>query len=122
MFSDNENDGNDASIIPDQSKNKNLTLLVYLLQALGFVTGGLTAIAALVINYIKRDEVSDSWLEGHFRWQVNTFWYGLLWTVLAWLSWLILLGWLSAAVVTVWLIYRIVKGAIYLNDDKPIIF
>jgi len=121
MLSD-KNNGGDSLTMPDQSKNKNLTLLVYLLQALGFVTGGLTAIAALVINYIKMDEVSGSWLDGHFRWQVNTFWYGLLWTVLAWLSWLVLLGWLSVALVTIWLIYRIVKGAIYLNDDKPIIF
>ena len=121
-MNENANDRDDVWKIPSPSNNKNLTLLVYLLQALGFVTGGLTAIAALVINYLKMDDVSESWLEGHFRWQVNTFWYGLLWTILAWLSWLILLGWLSAAVVTVWLIYRIVKGAIYLNDDKPIIF
>ena len=72
------NDRDDIWKMPSPSKNKNLTLLVYLLQALGFVTGGLTAIAALVINYLKMDDVSESWLEGHFRWQVNTFWYGLV--------------------------------------------
>jgi uncharacterized membrane protein len=36
--------------------------------------------------------------------------------------WIILLGWFFTAVVTVWIVYRIVKGALYLNDNKPIIF
>ena len=48
---------------------KNLALLVYILQGLGFVTGGLTWIAAMMVNYIKLDAVRDSWLESHFRWQ-----------------------------------------------------
>ena len=93
-------------------KDKNIALLVYLLLGLGFLTGGLTAVAAMIIT----------WIESHFRWQLNTFWYGLLWTFIAFLTWIILLGWFSGALVTLWLIYRIAKGAIYLNDGKPVIF
>jgi uncharacterized membrane protein len=66
--------------------------------------------------------VRDTWLESHFRWQLNTFWYGLLWSLLAMFFWLVLLGWLAGGIVTIWIIYRIVKGALYLHDDKPIIF
>ena len=105
-----------------ETQHKNLALLVYLLQALGFVTSGLTCIAGLVVNYLKMSAMRDTWLESHFRWQLNTFWYGLLWSLLAMFFWLLLLGWLAGGIVTVWIIYRIVKGALYLNDDKPIIF
>ena len=101
-----------------QGQHKHLALLVYVLQALGFVTGGLTCIAALMINYFKRSEVRDTWLESHFRWQLNTFWYGLLWYLVAFLFWLVLLGWVASGMVTLWIIYRIVKGALYLHDDK----
>jgi uncharacterized membrane protein len=105
-----------------ESNHKNVTMLIYILLALGFVTGGLTAIAAVIINYIKRDDVRGSWLEGHFRWQINTFWFGLLWTIIAFLTWLVLLGWFTGALVTIWLVYRIAKGAIYLNDNKTMVF
>ena len=103
-----------------ESSNKNVTMLIYILLALGFVSGGLTAIAAVIINYIKRDDVRGSWLEGHFRWQINTFWFGLLWTIIAFLTWIVLLGWFTGALVTIWLVYRIAKGAIYLNDNKTL--
>jgi len=103
-----------------ESSNKNVTMLIYILLALGFVSGGLTAIAAVIINYIKRNDVRGSWLEGHFRWQINTFWFGLLWTIIALLTWIVLLGWFTGALVTIWLVYRIAKGAIYLNDNKTL--
>jgi uncharacterized membrane protein len=110
------------NIVEADAAQKNVALLVYGLQGLGFFTGGLTFIAALIVNYLKAEEVKDSWLESHFRWQINTFWYGLLWWIIAMLFWLVLMGWLASAIVTVWMVYRILKGALYLNDSKPIIF
>jgi len=109
-------------VVDIDASQKNIALLVYVLQGLGFFTGGVTYIVAIVINYIKLDEVRGTWLEGHFRWQMNTFWYGLLWSIVAILFWLILMGWLASAIVSIWVIYRIIKGALYLNDDKAIIF
>jgi len=91
---------------------------VYILLALGFVTGGLTSIAAVIVNYIKDEDVRGSWLESHFRWQKATFWYGLLWSVLGILGTFILIGYLVLPVVTIWLIYRIARGWIYLVDGK----
>ncbi len=112
----------EASVKNGEVQHKNLALLVYVLQGLGFFTGGLTCVAALVVNYLKMNEVRKTWLESHFRWQLNTFWYGLLWSLVAAMFWLVWLGWLAGGLVTLWLIYRIVKGALYLNDNKPIIF
>ena len=104
-----------------ESSNKNVTMLIYILLALGFLSGGLTAVAAVIVNYIKLNDVRGSWLEGHFRWQINTFWFGLLWTIIALLTWLVLLGWFTGALVTIWLVYRIAKGAIYLNDNTTMV-
>jgi uncharacterized membrane protein len=101
---------------------KNLALLVYILQGLGFATGGLTWIAAMMVNYIKFDSVRDSWLESHFRWQLNTFWYGLLWWIVGLVLWLLLLGWLVWGLLSLWALYRVVRGALTLNDNKPIVF
>lgn len=101
---------------------RNLALLVYILQGLGFVTGGLTWIAAVMVNYIKLESVRGSWLESHFRWQINTFWYGLLWWIVGLVLWLLLLGWLVWGLLSLWALYRIVRGALTLNDNKPIVF
>lgn len=105
-----------------EAQHRNLALLVYVLQGFGFVTGGLTWLAALLVNYIKMSEVRGTWLESHFRWQLNTFWYGLLWWVVGLISWILLLGWLVWGILTLWAIYRVVKGALLLNDNKSIIF
>ena len=103
----------------DEKSLKTLTIVVYALQGLGFFNG-ITWIVAVIINYVKRDDVKGSWLESHFSWQIRTFWWGLLWGVIGALLMFVLVGfavWFAAAV---WIIYRIVKGWLYLNDNKPI--
>lgn len=97
---------------------KTLTTVVYALYAAAFISG-ITAIIAIVINYVKRDDLVGTWLESHFRWQIRTFWFGLLWIVLGALTWVIVIGWGILAFACVWYIYRIVKGWLYLNDNKP---
>jgi len=98
---------------------RTLTTVVYALQAVGFVVQ-ITWIVAIVINYVKRDETKGSWLESHFRWQIRTFWWGLLWAAIGVITFLIVIGWLILIADAIWLIYRIVKGWLYLNDNKPI--
>jgi uncharacterized membrane protein len=100
-----------------QAELKKYTFSVYILQALSLVLV-ITSVIGLVINYLKDDEVRGSWLESHFRWQKSTFWYGLLWTVLGFISLPILVGYLVLPAVTLWLIYRIARGWIYLVDGK----
>jgi uncharacterized membrane protein len=97
---------------------KTLTLAVYALQAAGFFLG-ITWIVAVVINYVKREEVAGTWLESHFRWQIRTFWFGLLWGVIGGILALLLVGFAILFADGVWIIYRIVKGWLNLNDGKP---
>ena len=98
-------------------RNKKYVIAVYVLQALFFVGLVFTPIMGVVINYIKDDDVKGSWLESHFTWQKRTFWYGLLWTVLATIS-LFFISWLVALAATIWYFYRIAKGWIYYADGK----
>lgn len=97
---------------------KTLTMIIYALQAASFVVG-LTFLVAVVMNYIKKDDVKGTWLESHFRWQIHTFWYGLLWAVIGGLLTMIFIGMLLLMANAVWIIYRITKGWIYLADNKP---
>ena len=100
-----------------QTELKKYTYAVYILQALAFVTL-VTAVIGLIINYIKRDDVRGSWLESHLRWQQATFWYGLLWVVIGISTTWIFIGYPVLAGLTIWLIYRIARGWIYLVDGK----
>ena len=97
---------------------KTLTLAVYILYALSYFTG-ITAIIGIVINYVKREEVAGTWLESHFRWQIRTFWFGLLWAVIGAATIVILIGFAILFANFIWIIYRIVKGWLNLNDNKP---
>lgn len=101
------------------SSLKTVTTVVYALQAAGFITGGLGWIVAVVVNYVKREEVAGTWLESHFRWQIRTFWFGLLWGVLGGLLVIVFVGFAVLFANMIWIIYRIVKGWLNLNENRP---
>jgi uncharacterized membrane protein len=98
-------------------RQKTIAMVVYALQALSFLFI-ITFLVAIIINYLKRDDVRKSWLESHFRWQIRTFWFSLLWTALGFLTLFILIGYLVLFANTVWLIYRIVKGWLRLTEGR----
>lgn len=100
-------------------KTKNVALVVYVLYALSFLYG-VTAIAGVVIAYIKRDDVRGTWLESHFAWQIRTFWWGLVWTVVGVVLALVAVGFLILFAVWIWAIYRVVKGWLRLNDGREV--
>jgi len=97
---------------------KSLTMVVYALYAASFVVG-VTAIVAIIINYVKKDDVAGTWLESHFRWQIRTFWFALLWCAVGGLLTLALVGIPVLFATGVWVIYRIVKGWLRLSENKP---
>ncbi|MFN3680782.1 MAG: DUF4870 family protein [Nitrospira sp.] len=114
------------------------TKVVYALHAFSLLTGimgtatvvgsfltGWPSIMAVVLNYIKRKDVRGTWLESHFRWQIRTFWFGLLWIflcgvfIVATLGIGILFVWLLIMLVGFWFVYRIVRGWVTLSDNRP---
>jgi uncharacterized membrane protein len=98
---------------------KTLTHVTYALYALSLLGFGTTSIIAIVLDYIKLDDAKGTWLESHFRWQIRTFWWSIVWGVLGWLTLIILIGWVVLGVAGIWFIYRIAKGWLNLNDGKP---
>ena len=114
------------------------THLIYALHAASLVIGivgtatvvgaflfGWPSLIAVILNYVKRSEVRGTWLESHFRWQIRTFWYGLLWVALC-LAFVVatfgiglLIAWLPLMVVGLWFIYRIASGWLRLVDRRP---
>lgn len=101
--------------------NRRMAHVVYAIQAvcLTFVVTYVIAVVGLIINYVKLPDVKGTWLESHYRWQIRTFWFGLLWGVIGFLLVFLIIGWIILFIVYIWLIYRIVKGWLYLFDKKP---
>ena len=99
---------------------KSLTQAVYILYSLSYFTG-VTAIVGIIINYVKKDEAAGTWLESHFRWQIRTFWFGLLWALIGAVTVFILIGFAVLFANFCWIIYRIVKGWLNLNDNKAML-
>jgi uncharacterized membrane protein len=87
-----------------------------------FLTGW-PSIIAVIVNYIKRDEVRGTFLDSHFSWQLRTFWYALLWVFVIGLLIITLIGipiaWVVAIVVGIWVLYRILRGWINLASHQP---
>lgn len=102
-----------------------LTGIVGAATVVGAFLTGWPSIIAVVINYVKRGETRGTWLESHFRWQIRTFWFGVLWVGLCLLFVVLTLGigiliaWIPLAVVSLWFIYRIGRGWLALVDRRP---
>lgn len=90
---------------------------------IGSFVGSVPSIAAVVLNYVKRSDARDTWLYSHYRWQIRTFWFALLWLIIA--SLLIVtvvgipFGFAVLGGLTLWLIYRIGRGWMRLRDEMP---
>src|SRR4029434_9895201 len=102
-----------------------LTGIVGAATVVGAFLTGWPSIIAVILNYVKRSETRGTWLESHFRWQIRTFWFGLLWIGLCVLFVVltfglgILIAWLPIGLVGLWFIYRIVRGWMRLNASQP---
>ena len=112
-------DGGSAKSAEELAGLKNITMVVYALQALSFLWG-VTAIVGIVINYVKRDDVRGTLYENHFDWQIRSFWWGLVWGIVGFLLIWVLVGFFILFAAWVWMIYRVVKGWLKLNEGKPV--
>jgi uncharacterized membrane protein len=130
---------NTGYLEPDASLVK-LTHVTYALHALGLAIGafgastvvgafvfGWPSIIAVIVNYVKRGEARGTWLESHFRWQIRTFWFALLWLlvvgIVGGLLTIVIIGFAVWAIglfaLGIWAIYRIARGWLRLNDRQP---
>jgi uncharacterized membrane protein len=125
----------DHALVEPQQNLVTLTHVMYALHGFSALMGVLTpmlivtsfvtgwpSIIAVIINYVKRDEVRGTYLESHFSWQLRTFWYAVLWLVVAFLCMITLIGIPIAIAVAagtgIWVIYRIIRGWMALSQRR----
>ncbi len=103
-----------------------VSYLLHLIVAVAAVMPGAQAsiallIVAFVIDLVKKDSAIGTWQESHFSWRIRTvLWAGALYLVTAPLWFLLLLpGWLAWTVISIWFLYRIVRGWMNLNANQP---
>jgi uncharacterized membrane protein len=114
-----------------------LTHVMYALHAFSALAGitsaafvvtaflsGWPSIIAVIINYVKRDSVRGTFLDSHFSWQIRTFWWSLLWVIVAGVMIATLIGVVVGIplllLVGAWVIYRIIRGWIALASRKAL--
>ena len=114
-----------------------LTHVIYGLHAFSAVMGivssaavvtafltGWPSIFAVILNYVKRGDVRGTYLESHFRWQIRTFWWAFFWVLTAIALMLTIIGiplaWLMVVVTGIWVLYRIVRGWLALNEGRGV--
>jgi uncharacterized membrane protein len=89
----------------------------------GSFVGGLPSIVAVIMNYARRSATRGTYLESHFRWQIRTFWYALLWAVVCVLVAVTIIGipfaLIGLAALAVWIVYRVARGWLALKDGRP---
>jgi len=101
-----------------------VSYLLHLIVAVGAVMPGAQAsvallIVAFVIDLVKKDSAAGTWQESHFSWRIRTvLWAAGLYLVTAplWLLFFIP-GWIAWVVISVWFLYRIVRGWMNLNAN-----
>lgn len=100
-----------------------LTGVVGAASVLGSFLASLPSIVAVLINYLKRSDVRGTWLDSHFGWQIRTFWYALLWSLIGIVLIVsvvgILVGLGVLLVTTLWVAYRVARGWWALGQQKP---
>jgi uncharacterized membrane protein len=102
-----------------------ISYLLHTIVAVAAVWPGAQASIALlliafIIDLVKRDDAAGSWHESHFRWRIRTvLWAGGLYLLTAPL-WLLLLvpGWIAWSLISIWFLYRVVRGWMSLNNHR----
>lgn len=79
-------------------------------------------VVALVIDLVKRSDAANTWQASHFRWRIRSvLWAGILYVLTAWL-WLVFIlpGWIAWGLISIWFLYRIVKGMVSMNAGRAV--
>ena len=93
----------------------------------GYFICGVPSIVAVIMNYARRSATRGTFLESHFRWQIRTFWWAVFWALfIAAVTiplMLVIVGfflmYIGAAVLGIWIIYRVLRGWLALRDRRP---
>ena len=102
-----------------------VSYVLHLVVAVGAVLPGAQAsivllLIALIIDIAKRSDADGTWQASHFSWRIRSvIWAGVLYLLTSWL-WLLFVipGWIAWGLISLWFLYRIVKGMIRMNAGR----
>jgi uncharacterized membrane protein len=103
----------------------NISYLLHLIVAVGavvpsFQPGIALLIVAFIIDLVKKDDAIGTWQESHFRWRIRSvLWAGALYVLTLPLWLLVVPGWIAWVLISIWFLYRIIRGWLNLSANKP---
>ncbi len=103
-----------------------VSYIIHLIVAVAVVLPGVQAsigllLVALVVDLVKRGDAVGTWQASHYSWRIRSvLWAGALYVLTIWL-WLLFFvpGWIAWALISLWFLYRIVKGMVRMNAGQP---
>jgi len=103
-----------------------ISYLLHLIVAVAAVVPGAQVgigilLVALIIDLVKKGDAAGTWQASHFSWRIRSvLWAGVLYlvTIPLWLL-LLLPGMIAWAVISIWFLYRVVKGMVRMNASQP---
>jgi len=104
-----------------------VSYILHLIVAVGAIipggqAGAVLLIIALVMDLVKKDEAQGTWQASHFSWRIRSvIWAGILYLITSPL-WLLLIapGWIVWGLISIWFLYRIVRGMVAMNKSQPV--
>jgi uncharacterized membrane protein len=103
------------------SADRTVMQVLYGLHTVAWASMGSLALIALVINYVKRADELDAVYASHHTYMIATFWWTVLWLVVAGPLWLLLFlpGAIAYTIIGLWYLYRCLRGWLRFNDGRP---
>jgi uncharacterized membrane protein len=103
---------------------KQFARILYIVHAITFLFSlGMLSFLPLIANYIKRQDTSGTLVYTHHTWMIRSFWIYILWMAVAILLAVTIIGiplaWLVGVCAWIWKAYRLIRGFIDLNSNRP---
>lgn len=110
----------------DSGRQPSLTNIniLYVMHAISPFTFWTLSVVAVIVGAMVRGNVRGTWVESHYSWLARTFFWGVLWLVVITIGLTlsivgILLLWVAWGILTIWYLYRVIRGWLRLNDRLP---
>ncbi|MDH0867481.1 hypothetical protein [Mitsuaria sp. GD03876] len=120
------------AVVLDPEREANLrtvgiiSYVLHAIVAIGALLPGVQAsivllVVAVIVDLVKRDDAAGSWQASHFSWRLRSvLWCGILYVVTIPLWFLFVIpGWIAWCGISIWFLYRIVRGWLAMNDRRP---
>ena len=98
--------------------------ILYLMHAISPFTLWTLSLLAVIVGALTRDSIRGTWVETHYAWLLSTFLWGILALVIVTIVFFItiigiFLVWIPWGVLTIWYLYRVIRGWLRLNRGEP---